>query len=467
MPVVPPPIVAKSPEPEKLKAPVKPEEKAPAVPAPASALAAKLSGGEKTAPPAIAKALATDKQAAPEKLPVPVEPAVPPRVARARKRRLISTIFFYLVLVAVCVGIYYFGFLFSHETRLEGQVIPPDGMLVGDEAWIVNDFRDLLAQEAEDLADRRTPKLQDIQEKLNHVQRAQADIAAREERVRLLQGQMQAAKDEIATVIKQTRDAAQQLWDGPGAQIDQDYDARQQQLGQTIADRAKALKLNYQPDPNFNSPEVWANSYRLALYQVPAGVDSSKELLWLDDQMKQWRDFTKSVDDQKEKIREQVAAVKQSPGTKISDLQGQIDDLQHRIDSTLSEETPIKTELQQAEADLTQSQGEMSNLEPYYLGQLYSIPESKIVSGLRLPIKPNGRFSWRNIEKDMPFSEGDTSHSFWIFSRAVRGDGRQYWALARITVDKDSTLQVVIEPEAYTSTRAILRPDLSPDERQQ
>jgi hypothetical protein len=458
------------------KGPVKSEEKPPVTKALTEVSPAKPAEPEKPKPslqfdrklpvqPATVQS-PSNREVLPNKpVPVVTDLALTPRAARARKKRFVSNVCFYILCVAFPFALYYIGGYFCHETSIEGQVIPPEGMLLGDEAWIVTDFRDEVAREAEDLADKRTPDLQDIQEKLNHVQRAQADIAAREERVRLLQGQIQAAKDETESVVKQAKDAAQQLWDGPGAQIDQDYNAREQQLSQTIADRAKALKLNYQPDPNFNSPEVWANAYRLALYQVPAGVDSSKELLWLDDQMKQWRDFTKSVDDRKEKLREQVAAVKQSPADKVTDLQTQIDDLQHRIDSTTSEEMPIKTELQQAQADLVQAQTVEAGLDPYFYKQLYSIPETNIIK--RLPLKPNGRFSWLNVQNDTPFIGEETAHSYWLFARAVRPDGRQYWALNHITVDKDSTYQVVIEPEAFVSTKTILRPDLSPEEQQQ
>ncbi len=78
-------------------------------------------------------------------------------------------------------------------------------------------------------------------------------------------------KDEIATTVKQARDATQQVWDVDGAAIDNEYTSRFNQLQQTIAGRAKSLNLKYQPDPAYPSPEVWANAYRLALYQVPAG----------------------------------------------------------------------------------------------------------------------------------------------------------------------------------------------------
>ena len=79
----------------------------------------------------------------------------------------------------------------------------------------------------------------------------------------------------------------------------------------------------------------------------------------------------------------------------------------------------------------------------------------------------SNRFSWREVEKDRKYGEGEKSHVFWIFARALRSDGRQYWALHRFDVDENSTTLLMIEPESFVSTRAILRPDLSPDEQAQ
>ncbi len=46
---------------------------------------------------------------------------------------------------------------------------------------------------------------------MDHVQRAQADVASREERIRLIQEEIAAHKSEIETIVKQARDATQQV----------------------------------------------------------------------------------------------------------------------------------------------------------------------------------------------------------------------------------------------------------------
>ena len=163
-----------------------------------------------------------------------------------------------------------------------------------------------------------------------------------------------------------------------------------------------------QPDPNYFSPEVWANAYRLALYQVPKGVNSTQERLWLDQQMKNWHDFTKSMDQRQNDLREQATQMKLSPGPKVADLKAQIDDLQSRIDGTIAEEEPIKAELQQARADLAAVQAKDAALDAKPLEKLDALPEANITK--RLPLSSNGRFSWREVEKESKYDEDEKSH---------------------------------------------------------
>jgi hypothetical protein len=392
------------------------------------------------------------------------KPTLPPtRAERAKKRRFREAAIFWVAIVPVAAAILFFGILhFGRDTRVEGQVIPPEGMSLNDEVWIVTNFSTDASGIADDLAKERTPIQQEIQERRDHVQRAQADIAAREERIRLIQGDIQSAKDEINGIVKKSRDDAQAIWDGEGAEIGQEYDGHKEALRKAIADRAASLKLPYNPDPAFPAPEVWANAFRIALYDTPPGVDGAKEHQWLADQMKVWRDFEKSLDDRKEQLREKAAALKLKPAPRLADLNTKIDDLNQRILATQGEEEPLKIELQQAQADLAAAQEADTGLDDKFYKQLYSIPSENVT--YHIPVHPNGRFTWI---PDTNFAEGEKEHRYWIFSRATRADGRQYWALHNFPVDRDRMTEVTIEPGAFESTKAILRPNLPPDEIEQ
>ena len=145
-----------------------------------------------------------------------MESGKPTRSARLRKKELVGTVIFYAFFLGIIIpGLFFLGLHFSSETSVKGQVIPPQGTLLSNEVWVVSDFREMAASIADDLSADRAPKLQEIQERQDHVQRAQADIAAREERIRLLNDQITEAKDEIGSMVRQARDAAQKVWDGP------------------------------------------------------------------------------------------------------------------------------------------------------------------------------------------------------------------------------------------------------------
>jgi hypothetical protein len=174
------------------------------------------------------------------------------------------------------------------------------------------------------------------------------------------------------------------------------------------------------------------------------------------------------MDQKQNDLRDQATQLKLAPAPKVADLKTQIDELQQRIDGTLAEEEPLKAELEQAQADLRTVQEKEAALDGPPYQKLDALPEQNIIdSSGRLPIRSDGRFSWRELEKQHTYAAGEKSHVFWIFVRAFRQDGRQYWSLHRFNVDKDSTTELMIEPESFVSTRTILRPDLSPDEQAQ
>ena len=393
------------------------------------------------------------------------KPALPPtRAERAKKRRVREALIFWILIVPLTAAVLFWGILhFGRDTRVEGQIIPPEGMSLNDEVWIVSNFSTDASGIADDLSKERTPIQQEIQERRDHVQRAQADIASREERIRLIQGDIQSAKDEITGIVKKSRDDAQAIWDGEGAEIGQDYDAHKDALKKAIADRAASLKLPYDPDPNYPAPEVWANAYRLALYQVPPGVDGVKEHQWLGDQMKQWRDYEKSLDDRKEQLREKAAQLKLEPAPRLADLNAKIEDLTQRIQGTQAEEEPLKAELKDAQTALEDAQAADTGLDDKYYKQLYSLPSENIT--YHISLRPTGRFTW--VLDDNAFAGGELQHRYWIFSRATRADGRQYWALHNFAISRNKTVELMIEPGGFESTKAILRPNLSPDEIEQ
>jgi len=126
-----------------------------------------------------------------------------------------------------------------------------------------------------------------------------------------------------------------------------------------------------------------------------------------------------------------------------------------------AQQTNQPQEAQQAEADLAQAQAINAGMDDKYYKQLDSLPGEAVTK--HIPLATNGRFTW--VDDDV-FAEGEKEHSYWIFARATRADGRQYWALHHFSITKNQTLELNIEPTGFISTKAILRPDLSPDEQE-
>jgi hypothetical protein len=168
------------------------------------------------------------------------------------------------------------------------------------------------------------------------------------------------------------------------------------------------------------------------------------------------------MDDRKEQLRDQATQIKTATGPKINDLQSKMDELQQRSDSTMAEEVPLKAELQQAQDDLAQAQAADAGLDDKYYKQLDTLPQPAIIR--HIPLSQKGRFNW--VEDNNIFATGEKEHPYWIFISAMRPDGRQYWAMHHFSVGKNQKTEVIIEPTGFLSTKAILRPNLSPEEQE-
>jgi hypothetical protein len=101
-----------------------------------------------------------------------------------------------------------------------------------------------------------------------------------------------------------------------------------------------------------------------------------------------------------------------------------------------------------------------AGLDDKYYKELDPLPGA--AAAKHIPLATNGRFSWVD---DDPFAEGETERNYWIFSRATRSDGRQYWMLIPFSIEKNHKICFLIDPDSFISTKAILRPNLSPDEQ--
>jgi hypothetical protein len=124
---------------------------------------------------------------------------------------------------------------------------------------------------------------------------------------------------------------------------------------------------------------------------------------------------------------------------------------------------PILHEQEQDQEDINTVETTLVGYEPKYMQELSGVPAQYILK--KLLIQPDGRFEWQHEDKDQKFAEGEKFHRHWLFFRAIRNsDGREFWSLVQVIVEKNETLQVAVLPGSFQDLRALLRPDLQPNE---
>jgi chromosome segregation ATPase len=325
---------------------------------------------------------------------------------------------------------------------------------------VVSDFTSLATGLQQDLSAAREPITQDVQEKEDRIKQTRSDLARREERISQLQHQISAGKDEIAFDVRRSDALAQQQADIVGAQIQSEYLARAHELKIVLTKRIKALDLKIS-DNGLETPENWLSAYRAALSRenIPTGLDRTKEKQWLDCQAEEWRKRRQKLDLLRNQMHARINDLRQSPAARVDELNLQIQDWQAQLNSMLSEEARLKEKLQQTLEDVQVTQADDAHIAGQYYKQLDSLPESSILNQGRIPIATDGRFTWVD---DETFIDTDKPHHRCIFFRAIRADGEQYWAMRHFSLSQNQTLELLVEPTSFISTKSILQPYTPP-----
>lgn len=337
------------------------------------------------------------------------------------------------------------------ETRLEGRIAHASDFSLNNEAFLVRDFRNDLTALQEEIQLSRDPIRQSLQDKQTLVNRVKSDISAREERLHLLNQEIASAQGESAGIIDQAKKQGQAVWDEKGKQLDDEYNQKKKDFSKQIQDRAAALKLPLAaPAPEYDSPEVWVNAFRLSLYDAPKTVKAVSEREWAEKLLEDWRAYEKQWQGQIQKIRQQVEDIDAVPGPRIEKINDRVKDLQTRIEETKAEIEPLQAEMEGYQKDIADLQAQDAAIYQRFYNQLVQVPNGNI--NYRIPLEANGRFSWRHIEQNSSFPPG--SYLLWI--RAQK-KGEEYWTLIPFTLYPYVRTEVSIEPAAFISVRELLQ----------
>ncbi len=464
------PIAMPMPEPG-VSAPIPPQPVSTSVPAPLEKKEADKENKEKPGKAATPTPTSTPtKLPAPATLPIttvqpPVAPAAgnKPAVKRAQPAwlRITIAVVVRVFIVAAILGLGYYTFQQLRETRLEGFVNLPKGYQL-KKVSIVRDFRSDVFNLVEELSLTRAPIHTDIEQLQDVVSRGNADIAGREERLRLLREEIETAEKEIVSVTQEARKAGDKIWTGPGVALDGEYEKKKTDFHKIIVDRATQLKLNYNENTDILDPEVWVNAFRLSLYSVPKGVNSGAEREWAEKQLAEWKKYQEEYRGKIAALKKQIEDIQTSPQARITENNQRIAELKQRIAETEQELEPIRQELKTNLAALDKLKDDQAGLDAPFYKQVLDVPEGAVLRNLTIDPATN-RFSWREINKDPQYQPAeDVPGNYYLWVRAVSPQGGEYWSFVHFSLYYYRTTQLIIQPGALLSVRKILESSAPP-----
>jgi peptidoglycan hydrolase CwlO-like protein len=407
-----------------------------------------------------AKLQPAEKHAAPRQLAEAATEIETPDVAEApefeaeplppTRRSLLSRVLFVLLVCGSFTGLAYYTYFQWRETQVIGVVVlPKEGGYAIQEVAIVQDFSTEALRTAADLYYERAPLVREIQEKQQIVSRVQADLAGRQERIKLLREQIDTAHKDIDAVIRDAREASKKVWTDEGAKLDREYDERMSAFKNAVENRARELNLPYDPATDIQSPEVWVNAFRLSLYDAPASVNGAEQRIWAESQLNAWKAYNKEWEDRVTKLKAEVERIQTAPKERIDEINRRIATLNARVDETTTEIEPLQRELDLNQKSLDLILAEERSLDNEYYGRILKAP------GVRHHTfdfdAATGEFRWRNIQKT-PFRPG--IYTLWV--RVIR-DNIEYWSLVNIPIYPYVKTVVVIQPTALVPVVEILR----------
>lgn len=404
--------------------------------------------------PAVPGAAPTSPVTTPAPSSAPVTPTELPKkeVHRARPAwlRILVAVTLRVLVLGVIVGLGFYSYYQLRETRLEGFVNLPPGFQL-KRVCLVRDFREDVFNLAEELAMARAPIRSDIDQLESVVTRSKADVAGRDERLRLLREEVEKADKDILGVMKEATDAGNKVWAGPGVALDAEYAQKKDEFHKRIVERATQLNIKYVDNTDFHDPEVWVNAFRLALYDVPKGINPSAEREWAEKQLNAWKKYVETYQQSTAAIKKQVDDIQTSPQGRIGEINQRIADLNQRITETEQEIAPIRAELKDGQTALDKLKTEQAGMEAPFYKQVLEAPEGSLVLKLNFVPETN-TFSWREINRDSQFPPGQ----YYLWVSALTKDGQEYWSFVSINLYQYCTTQVIIQPGALVSVQTIL-----------
>ncbi len=332
-------------------------------------------------------------------------------------------IILWILIPAAIAGAGYAYYLHYRETKLVGQ-FSLSSLRLDKKIYIVNNFSADVHVLAGEYKERLQPVRDQIKDREVVVRRAKGDVSSIESRLKLVDQERASVQKEIDLQMESGKSHQKRIWETEGAVIEKDYERQMELFHKSVQERVKVLQIKWEPG-DLRSPEVWANAFRLGLYDTPKSVKSSVERTWIEQELVKWREFEKKSEIGKENIRDRIDQYQEKINEKVLSLKEKAQVLETKALEANQELAPLKEELAHAEIDLKESQNEEKSYLDYYYKQILELPEKNI--RMTIDLRADNTFYWGKIHENRAFPAG----SYLLFAKGKKGD-EDYWTLLEV-----------------------------------
>jgi hypothetical protein len=354
-----------------------------------------------------------------------------------------------LIVLLLLGGLGFYIYQITRETTFEATLLTDDLVMTGSPMVIYN-FDGQVSQIKRDYAERRGPMEVRLQEIEADLASAKADLAGREEKKRLLTGEIQKLRNSIPLLVGESEKKLERLWKEEGGGLDKAYSDQKDALHKEIEKRAKDLGLKYERNQELDALEVAVNAFRLSLYGAPKTVNVDEQRLFSEDILKRWRDYEKEWAKQQLAIKEKAMVIKQSPGPAIEVAQKQIENLKVDLDALNIDLASLQEEVNRRQQDEVEEQEKLREVEKPFLSDLLKIPGNNILRELKADLE--GKYRLRNLEKSTDMLPGD----YLFFVQAQKGD-ETFWAIKSFTVSAYKKTELQVSRQDFVSIHKLIQ----------
>ncbi|MEM9398880.1 MAG: hypothetical protein AAF984_01610 [Verrucomicrobiota bacterium] len=334
-------------------------------------------------------------------------------------------------------------FMIQPQTSVQVKVESGEYQLL-PEAHLIYDFTGKVNLIRRDYLRLRAPLEQEIATLSDSLDAAQGDLAAVNQRKKLLLDAMQKDREEIPKILQRNSDELARLWKEEGSQLDEEYEKKLNAVFQTIQTRAASLNLDYSDDLPVKDPELAVNSYRLALYGKVDAAKVDEERSWAESLLEEWRAYIKEWDLRQEEIQKTALEYKQLPGPKIKAAERRIESMKIQVEEMDPELNAYTAEVEKYSDQLNKANARLEKSIDPFAQELLVVYEQYIrktipaISGNVFYIQVSDSEDTQKLEPGL----------YKMFFQADKG-GERYWSFQDIEIVKGKVKAYKVDPSKF------------------